>query len=129
MAVPSNWPQSIKAAGGFHAPITVFNDEPFSTTLTIKNVDYTGATFSGNIRAAFEASSAVLKAFTFGTAALVSSDTVVSVSLSEADIESLRAAYDDDPGAIQTLFYNIKVTPSGGAKRTFFAGEFFLMGA
>lgn len=129
MAVPSNWPQSIRAAGGFHAPITVFNDEPFSTTLTIKDVDYTGAAFSGSIRAAFEASSAILESFTFGTPALASGDTVVPVSISEADIEALRAAYDDDPGAIQTLFYNIKVTPSGGAKRTFFAGEFFLMGA
>ena len=56
-------------------------------------------------------------------------DTVVEVSISEADIEALRESYGDDPGAVQTLFYSIKVTPSGGDKRTFFAGEFNLMGA
>lgn len=129
MAVPSNWPQLIKAAGGHYAPLSVFNDEPFVTTLTIKNVDYSGAAYSGSIRAAFEASSAVLETFTFGTPTFAGGDTVVEVSISEADIEALRESYGDDPGAVQTLFYSIKVTPSGGDKRTFFAGEFNLMGA
>lgn len=127
MAVPSDWPQKISAAGGFYAPITQFNDEPFVSDITFDGVDYTGAAFVGSIRAAFEIDSAELEAFTFGTPSLVGSDTVVSVSITEADVEALRDG--TEPGAIETLYYSIKITPSGGAKRTFFAGEFYLMGA
>lgn len=126
MAVPSNWPQQIKAAGGVHRPLSLFNDEPLVDVFTIEDVDYTGAAFEGKIRAAFELSSAVLKSFSFNKS-LVGSDTVVEVTLSEADVESLRSAAD--PGAINTLFYNIKCTPSGSTKQTWFAGEFQVMGA
>ena len=127
MAVPSNWPQSIRAAGGYYHAFEVFNDEPFVQPLVFEGEDYTAATFSGGVRAAFEASSAVLESFTFGTATLVGGNTHVTVSLLEADVESLRDG--DDPGAVETLFYNIKITPSGGSKATNLAGEFKLMGA
>lgn len=126
MAVPSTWPRDIAAAGGAYWPLTLFNDEPRIDTFTIKDVDYTGATFEGNIRAAFEESSAVLKSFSFD-AQLVGSDTVVTVELSESDVTALRSG--TDPGAIETLFYNIKVTPSGGSKQTWFVGDFKVMGA
>lgn len=127
MAVPSNWPQTIRSAGGEYLPLTAFNDEPFWRTLTFKNVDLTTATFSGGIRAAFEEASAVLQAFTFGTPTIVGADTVVSVSITEANIEALRDGVD--AGAIEQLFYNIKYTPSGQPKETLLAGEFKLQGA
>ena len=104
----------------------MFNDEPRIDTFTIRDVDYTAAAFEGNIRAAFEESSAVLKSFSFD-AQLVGSDTVVTVELSEGDVLDLRSG--TDPGAIETLFYNIKVTPSGGSKQTWFVGDFKVMGA
>lgn len=126
MAVPSNWPQLIAAAGGAYWPLSLFNDEPRVDVFTIKDVDYTGATFEGSIRAAFEETSPVLKSLSFD-ADLVGSDTVVTVSLSESDVLALRSGFD--PGAIETLFYNIKVTPAGGSKQTWFAGEFKVMGA
>ena len=127
MAVPSNWPQSIRAAGGYYHAFEVFNDEPFVQRLIFEGKDYTAATFAGGVRAAFEASSAVLEAFTFSTPTLIDGNTHVTVSLLEADVEGLREG--DDPGAIETLFYSIKITPSGGGKATNTAGEFKLMGA
>lgn len=126
MAVPTTWPRDIAAAGGAYWPLTLFNDEPRVDVFTIKDADYTGATFEGGIRAAFEESSPVLKSLSFD-ADLSGSDTIVTVSLSEADVLALRSGAD--PGAIETLFYNIKVTPSGGEKQTWFAGEFKVMGA
>lgn len=126
MAVPATWPRDIAAAGGAYWPLTLFNDEPMAITFTIKDVDYSGAAFEGSIRAAFEEASTVLKSFSFSSS-LVGSDTVVVASLSESDILALRSGLD--PGAIETLFYNIKVTPSGESKQTWFAGEFRVMGA
>lgn len=125
MAVPSNWPQLIKAAGGAHWDIPVHNGEPFVTTITYKDVDYTGAAFEGGVRAAYEEASAVLCPFTFNKQ-LVAADTVVTVSITEANIEALRIGLD--AGAIEQLFYNIKCTPTGGSKQTHFAGEFNLQG-
>lgn len=127
MAVPSNWPQLIRAAGGYYYAFDVFNDEPFVQDLVFETKDYTAATFSGGVRAAFEASSPVLKAFTFSAVTLDDGNSFLTVSLLEADVESLRAGVD--PGAIETLFYNIKITPAGGIKATNLAGEFKLMGA
>ena len=127
MAVPSDWPQQIRAAGGAHVPLTIFNDEPFVQKFTIKLFDYTGATFEGGIRAAFEESSAVLQAFNFN-ATLVGDDTEVEFGISDqTDVVALRSAVD--PGAINTLYHNIKVTPVGGEKQTWFAGEFKVQGA
>lgn len=126
MAVPSTWPRDIAAAGGAYWPLTLFNDEPLTISFTIKGVDYSGAAFEGNIRAAFEESSAVLKSFSF-SASLVGSDTIVIATLSESDVLALRSGVD--PGAIETLFHSIKVTPDGGSKQTFFAGDFKVMGA
>ncbi|MGV7119546.1 hypothetical protein [Sphingopyxis sp. 550A] len=126
MAVPSTWPRDIAAAGGAYWPLTLFNDEPLTISFTIKDVDYSGAAFEGNIRAAFEESSAVLKAFDF-SASPVGADTLVIATLAESDVLALRSGVD--PGAIETLFYSIKVTPSGGSKQTFFAGDFKVMGA
>lgn len=127
MAVPSNWPQLIRAAGGYYHAFEVFNDEPFVQDMVFEAKDYSGATFAGGVRAAFEATSPVLKAFTFGAATLDDGNTFLTVSLLEADVESLRVGVD--PGAIETLFYNIKITPPGGSKATNLAGEFKLMGA
>lgn len=127
MAVPNNWPQTIRAAGGEYYPVTVFNGEPFWRSLMFKNVDLTTATFEGGVRASFEESSPVLRAFTFGTPTMVGADTVVSVSITEANIEALRSGVD--AGAIEQLFYNIKYTPSGQPKETLLAGEFNLQGA
>lgn len=127
MAAPSDWGRFIEAAGGIYVPLTVNNDEEFSQQLTLEGVDYTDAEFSGGVRAEYEASSAILAGFNWGTPALVGSDTVVRVALSEAVIEGLRSG--SDPGAVERFYYNIKVTPSGGLKRTFFAGEFLLLGA
>lgn len=126
MAVPSNWPQHIRAASGEYMPLAVNNDEPLELVMTLKNVNYTSAAFEGGVRAAFEEASPVLQAFTFSPA-LVGSDTVVTVSISEGNIEALRVGLD--AGAIEHLFYAIKCTPSGGIKTTHFAGEFLLGGA
>lgn len=126
MAVPSNWPQTIRAAGGEYVPLTQFNGEPFQTILTFKNADMTSAAFEGGVRGAFEEGSAALQVFTFGAPSLVGADTVMTVSISEANIKALRDGID--PGAIEELFYSIKYTPSGGAKRTAFAGQFYLQG-
>lgn len=126
MAVPSTWPRDIAAAGGVYEPLTIFNDEPLVDVFTIEGVDYTSATFEDDIRAAFEESSAVLKSFTFD-AQLVGSDTVVTRTLSESDVRDLRDG--SDPGAIEPLFHSTKVTPAGGDKQTWFAGEIRLMGA
>lgn len=127
MAVPSDWPRQIAAAGAIYAPLTAFNDEPFNQIMRLRNVDYTGAAFSGALRAAFEFDSAPISSLTFGTPVLDGSDTLVPVSVAESSIELIRDGVD--PGAIETLFYNIKVTPSGGDKTTLFAGEFHLHGA
>ncbi len=126
MPVPSDWPQTIAAAGGAYWPITAFNDEPFVKVITYKNVDYSGATFSGGVRAAFEESSPILQPFSFNPV-LLGTDTVVTVSIAEADLQDLRDG--TDPGAIEGLFHNIKCTPSGGTKITHFAGPFQLQGA
>jgi hypothetical protein len=126
MPVPSDWPQQIAAAGGAYWPLSLFNDEPFAEVFTFPGLDMTGAAFSGGVRAAFEESSAVLQAFTF-TPVLIGSDTMVTVSISEADVEALRSGFD--PGAIETLFHNIKCTRAGSTKLTYFAGEFKLQGA
>lgn len=125
MAVPSTWPRDIAAAGGAYWPLTVFNDEPFSRTITYKNVDLTSAAFEGGVRAAFEESSAVLQTFTFSDQ-LLGADTILTISISEVGIEALRNGAD--AGAIEQLFYTIKCTPSGGSKSTHFAGEFNLQG-
>lgn len=127
MAVPSDWRRFVEAAGGAYWPLTVNNSEPFSQTVTYKNVDLTAAEFEGAVRAAFEESAAILRAFTFSVPTLVGADTVVTFSITEANIELLRAA--TDPGAIEQLFFNIKCTPSGGIKSTHFAGPFNLQGA
>lgn len=126
MPVPMDWPQQIVAAGGAYWPQVAFNDEPFEAFFVMKNVDYSGATFEGGVRAAFEETSPVLKTFTF-TKTLLGADTVVKFTIAEVDIEALR--FGSDSGAIETLFYNIKCTPSGGSKATYFAGEFKLQGA
>jgi len=127
MAVPSDWRRFVEAAGGAYWAITANNGEPFSQTITYKDVNLTGAAFEGGVRAAFEETSAILRAFTFSAPALVGTDTVVTFSITEANVELLRAA--TDPGAIEQLFFNIKCTPSGGSKSTHFAGPFHLQGA
>lgn len=127
MAVPSNWPQTIKAAGGAYVPLTVFSNEPIWRVMTFKNVDLTGAEFVGKVRAAFEDSSAVLRDFFFGTPTLVGADTVVTFAMNAPEVETLRTG--TDPGAIETLFYNIQYTPDGGILQTLFAGELFIQGA
>ena len=126
MAVPATWPRDIAAAGGAYWPLTLFNAEPLTISFTIKGVDYSAAAFDGDIRAAFEESSAALKSLSL-VASAVGADTVVVGTLSEADVLALRSGVD--PGAIETYFYSVKVTPSGGAKQTWFAGEFKVMGA
>jgi hypothetical protein len=126
MAVPSTWPRDIVAAGGAYWPLTLFNAEPLTISFTIRDIDYSGAAFEGDIRAAFEESSDVLESFSFA-ASLVGADTVVVATIAEGDVEALRSGVD--PGAVETLFYSIKVTPDGGSKQTWFAGEFKVMGA
>lgn len=126
MAVPSTWPRDIAAAGGAYWPLTLFNAEPLGISFTVKGVNYSAATFEGDIRAAFEESSAVLKSFSFDVDA-VGADTLILATLSESGVLALRSGVD--PGALETFFYSIKVTPSGGAKQTWFAGEFKVMGA
>lgn len=125
MTVPATWPRDIAAAGGAYWRLPAHNDEPLLFYFTIRDVDYTSAGFEGGVRAAYEESSPVLQAFGFD-AQLVGGHTVVAVSISEGNIENLRVG--TDPGATETLFHNIKVTPPGGTKRTWFAGEFMLMG-
>lgn len=126
MGVPATWPREIAAAGGAYAPLSIFNDEPFIQKMTIKRFDYTAAAFEGGVRAAFEESSPVLKAFQFDPV-LVGDDTEVTFGILDAvDVKVLRSAVD--PGAIETLFYSIKVTPVGGEKQTWLAGEFKLQG-
>lgn len=127
MAVPSTWPREIAAAGGAYVPLSIFNDEPFVQKFTIKLFDYTGAAFEGGVRASFEESSPILKAFQFNPV-LVGDDTEVTFGILDAiDVKVLRSAVD--PGAIEQLFYNIKVTPVGGDKQTWLAGEFKVQGA
>ncbi|ALJ14136.1 hypothetical protein [Sphingopyxis macrogoltabida] len=126
MTVPATWPRDIAAAGGAYWQLPQFNDEPLNCVFTVMDTDYTDADFEGGVRAAFEESSPVLKAFTFSTE-LVEGHTIVTFGLSESDIQDLREG--TDPGANETLFWNLKVTPDGEPKRTWFAGEFILMGA
>ena len=127
MAVPSDWPREIAAAGGAYVPLSLFNDEPFIQKFTIKLFDYTSAVFIGGVRAAFEESSPILHAFDF-TDVLIGNDTEVTFGLFDPlAVKALRSAVD--PGAINTLYYNIKVTPPGGSKQTWFAGEFKVQGA
>lgn len=127
MAVPSDWRRFVEAAGGAYWEITANNGEPFSRTITYKNINLTAAAFEGGVRAAFEETSAVLVSFSFGTPSLVGSDTVVTIAINESNIENLREG--TDAGAIEQLFYTIKCTPSGGSKSTHFAGPFNLQGA
>lgn len=125
MAVPANWRRLVEDAGGAYWEITAFNGEPFERVVTYKNVDLSEAAFEGGLRAAFEESSPVLRTFTFA-AELVSTDTVVTFSIIEANIEAIRDGVD--AGAIEQLFYTIKCTPDGGSKSTHFAGPFNLQG-
>lgn len=128
MAVPSNWPQLIRAAGGYYVPLSIFNDEPFIQPIIVEAQDLTGFTFSGGVRAAFERGSPFLASFTC-TAPTIDENghSYFSFSLAEAVVETLRMGID--PGSSETLFYNLKGTPPAGQKATFFAGEFKLMGA
>lgn len=126
MAVPTTWPRDIAAAGGAYWPLTLFNAVPFRETFTLVGVDYTGADFTGEIRAAFEQTSTVLKEFGF-VLTLVGGDTVVEFGLSASDVASLRSGAD--LGALETLFYVIRVEPAGADQAGFFAGELKLMGA
>ena len=126
MAVPSSWPRDIADAGGAYWPLTLFNAVPFREAFTLEGVDYTGASFTGEIRAAFEQTSTVLKEFGF-VPTLVGGDTVVEFGLSASDVAALRSAAD--PGALNTLFYIIRIEPVGEDEAGFFAGELKLMGA
>lgn len=125
MAVPSNWRRLVEDAGGAYWEITANNGEPFERVVTYKDINLTAATFEGGVRAAYEEASPVLRAFTFSSE-LVGSDTVVTISITEANVEALRVG--SDAGAIEQLFYTIKCTPSGGSKSTHFAGLFNLQG-
>jgi hypothetical protein len=125
MTLPSNFHALIKAAGAIDEDLTAINDEPFTTVIRVEG-DLTGGAWSGEVTPTLDAASGTT-AFTFGTAAVDGTDTVLTASLTESQVEGLgTAASPDQP---LTLAYNIKYTPSGGAKKTYFAGRFIRLGS
>lgn len=125
MAVPSNWRQMVDAGPGTYLERVAQNGEPFVWIVTYKDVDYSAVPFEGGVRAAYEETSPVLQAFSFAQQ-FIGGHTIVTVSISEANIQALRDGAD--AGAIEQLFYTIKSTPPGGSKQTHFAGPFNLQG-
>jgi hypothetical protein len=126
MTAPPNFAALVRAAGAGYADLSIFNDEPLAWVMTIKGVNLTGAAFSGQVIPTLDAAVGD-QALTFGTPTLVGGDTVLTVSLTESQVEGLgTAASAAEP---LTLFYNIKCTPAGGAKQTIIAGRLTRVGS
>jgi hypothetical protein len=116
----------VRAAGAIYLPLTAFNGRQYDAVLTFNDVDFSAATFRGQVRSRPDAPGSALASFNF-VDALVSGDTVVTATISEAAIAALPAPAE--PGTAAQFYYDITITPAGGVEQTIFAGEFYRAGS
>lgn len=126
MAAPSDYRALVQSAGAGYRDYVISNDQPWSLVITWAGIDYTAATIAADVRTLPDLQLSGT-ALTVGTPTLVGADTVVTISLSEAQVEALGVPAE--PGREIVLYYRVHVTPSGGAKRLRLAGKLTRLGS
>ena len=126
MNAPANYDALVRASGAGYVELSQCNDEPLEWLISFPDQDLTGATFIGEIIPELDATAGA-QALTFGTATLVDGVTNITASLTESQVEGLGTA--TSPAEPLKLLFNIKVTPSGGLKKTAFAGRLTRVGS
>lgn len=122
----SDYAARVRAAGAAYKPLTVFNDRDHVLVWTFRQVDFSAATFRGQVRSRPDADGDPLAEYSF-TAEMVDGDTVVTGTAAKADIAALPAAAE--PGTAALLYYDFTIQPDGGVEATFMAGEYYRAGS
>ena len=119
--------QALLALGGIaYSPIALQRQRAFSEVWTIVGVNLTTATFSGAVRTRPDAPGSALATITI-SAALVGTDTVLTLSIAEAAVTALPVS--SEPGTAALFYFDVTCTPSGGVRETIVAGEAFVSGS
>lgn len=115
--------------GAGAAPLGIVRGNAFRDTVTIKDVDWTARSFEAALRATpFNGNGgAPAPLATFGVAvALVGGSTVLTLSLTEAQVDALPSV--TPAGADLALFWDLKHT-SAGVRRTLIYGRATVFGS
>jgi hypothetical protein len=120
----SDYRAALAAAGVGYLPLSCGRFVPFDRTLVFEDVDYSGATFLGQVRLKPDASGSAVASFTV-TPSFATPNTLVRLQIAEATMEAMPAAAEQ--GANLTLYWDLHVTPSGSSKQMMLAGEFTVL--
>lgn len=101
----------------------VFRGTDFTLTFNFGDIDYSGATFAGQLRLTPDAAGDPVAAFTVGTPTFSGGDTSVTFSLGN----SLSFPAAAEPGRTLKLYMDFKITVSGKIER-FAAGVLTVIG-
>lgn len=122
----SDYAARVRAAGAAYLPLTAMHRQAKTWLIRFKGVNYTGASWRGQVRSRPDAPGAALATLTF-VATLDGPDTVLAATLSAVANSGLPAAAE--PGAASLTFYDIAITPVGGTEQTILAGELYRTGS
>lgn len=103
----------------------LFRGTDYSLTFNFGEIDYSGATFAGQLRLTPDAAGDPVTSFTVGTPTLIGSDTSVVFTLSDTVTDELPAAAE--PGRTLRLYMDFKIT-TGGLVDRFAAGVLTVIG-
>lgn len=113
----------LRAMGAGYVPQHAGRHVPVNFVFLLKDVNYStasGATWAGAVRTLPDASGAVLATLII-TAVVQGADTLVTVTGAEP---STYAPAARSTGEAAQIFYDIKLTPSGGTQQVLLGGDF-----
>ena len=125
MAVGSDYAARLREAGVYYKALTVMRGRAKVIVFTAPGVDLTNYDFAGEVRVLPDAGGDPVASWTF-EAVLTGGDTVITATLSAGAIDGPTAP---EPGAAAQLYYDLTMTPLGGAEKVFMGGEIYRAGS
>lgn len=119
----AEYKSAVLAAGKAWLEEQVFRGTDFSLTFNFGDIDYSGATFAGQLRLTPDAAGDPVASFTVGTPTFSGGDTSVVFSLSDSVTYPPAA----EPGRTLKLYMDFKIT-AGGLVDRFAAGVLTVIG-
>lgn len=103
----------------------LFRGTDYSLTFVFEDIDYSAATFAGQLRLTPDAEGDPVVEFLVSAPIFTGGDTTVTYTLNDSETDSLPAA--SEPGKILRLYGDFKITASGLVDRHA-AGAFVIIG-
>lgn len=123
--IESEYKTAVLAASKAWLDEQVFRGDDYPMTFVFHGVDYSAASFAGQLRLNPDAAGAPVAAFSGGSPSFVGGNTTVIFTLTDTQTDDLPAA--TETGRIAKLYMDFKIT-AGGLTERFAAGVLTVIG-